>query len=108
MAHRPSHALSFLLDNDASGTIISELPIPGLYTSVHNLVAHDYLTIQRRLENCFPIVSLDMANLVARAAEDLEDVDWTAADLRRQQRAALSAVTLTGWPHLIRIESNTS
>ena len=89
VAHRPDQSLSFLLVNDPSGAILNELPIPGLYTAVHNIVAHDYVTSQRRLGSHFPHVQLDNANLALRAAEDLQDVEWTELQVREQQHALL-------------------
>ncbi len=89
MAHSPEHARTFIEETDPSGAIIEALPIPGLYTSVHNLVGYDYQAMRRRLDDAFPGVRLDMANLVVRAAEDLEDVGWTDAALRLEQRTLL-------------------
>ena len=60
----------------ADPALIEELPIPGLYTSVHNIVAYDLASSAARLP-AGSTPPLDMPNLVKRAREDLAEVGWT-------------------------------
>ena len=82
VAHKPEYAREFLAGIDPSGKIIEALPIPGLFTSVHNLVCYDYLSMQRRLADHFPGVQVDVSNLLKRVAEDLYDVHWAGSGLK--------------------------
>jgi cellulose synthase/poly-beta-1,6-N-acetylglucosamine synthase-like glycosyltransferase len=82
----PAHARRFIEDVDPA--IIDALPIAGLYTSPHNVVAYDLVSSAAR---CRPgtTESLDLANLVRRAREDLELVEWSDAGERKAQYAIL-------------------
>jgi glycosyltransferase involved in cell wall biosynthesis len=85
MALDATHARRFLLDIDGAGALLDELPIPGLYSSLHNLVARDYDA--RLAEVAVPAAQrVDRANLAARVAEDLEQVQWRDADEEREQQ----------------------
>lgn len=79
----PAHARRFLHETDPTGAVLDRLPIPRLYMSVHNIVAHDYDTSLRRVAGD-DAPHVDRANLALRAAEDLEDVQW---DDRKEERA---------------------
>lgn len=70
--------------------IIEALPIPGLYTSVHNIVAYDLASSAARLP-AGSTPPLDMPNLVRRAREDLAGVAWTDAEERAAQLELLEA-----------------
>lgn len=85
----PAHARAFI--EATAPAIIDRLPIPGLYTSVHNVVAHD---LQSSLARCPDTggLELDLANLARRAAEDLDGVEWTDPAVEVEQRALLAAV----------------
>jgi len=87
-ASRASYAKSFVLEADPAA--LERLPIPGLYASVHNLVAFDCLTSARRLAG-ERLPELDRENLVRRAREDLELVDWHSAEERDEQYGRLEA-----------------
>jgi cellulose synthase/poly-beta-1,6-N-acetylglucosamine synthase-like glycosyltransferase len=93
VAHHPERARAFLAEIDPTGSIIAGMPIAGLYGSIHNIVAHDYVTMQRRLAQHFPTVSVDMGNLITRAAEDMRTVIWSDRAERRDQLGALAAAT---------------
>lgn len=74
-----------LLDEIDPG-LVDRLPIPGVYTSQHNIVAHDYL-LAERLE----AAELNRQNLMVRAREDLAlDVEWPNRKLRREQSRLLA------------------
>ena len=74
----------------ADPALIEALPIPGLYTSVHNIVAYDLASSAARLP-AGSTPPLDMPNLVRRAREDLADVTWTDAEERAVQFELLEA-----------------
>jgi hypothetical protein len=84
----PAHARRFIEGIDPA--IINALPIPGLYTSHHNVVAYDLASSAAR---CPPgsTPPLDPVNLVRRAREDLGDVVWTDAGERSAQYAILES-----------------
>jgi hypothetical protein len=91
IARHPERTRAFLAEIDASGAVIANLPIAGLYTSIHNIVMHDYLAMQRRLGSLFPDIELDRGNLALRAAEDLGAVVWDSPQLRAEQHELLNA-----------------
>jgi hypothetical protein len=68
--------------------IIDELPIAGLYASLHNVVAYDLVSNAARLPSpANP--RLDMPNLIRRAREDLANVTWPDPGERATQWALL-------------------
>ena len=82
VAADPAHGRRFIEATDPA--LIEALPIPGLYTSVHNIVAYDLASSAALLpEGSTP--PLDMPNLVRRAREDLADIAWTDAGERAAQ-----------------------
>jgi hypothetical protein len=83
-----SYAKSFVLGT--SPEALGQLPIAGLYASVHNLVAHDCVTSAARLAP-EPLPELDRENLVRRAREDLEAIVWGSEEERDEQYALLEA-----------------
>lgn len=83
-----SYAKSFVLG--ASSEAVQHLPIPGLYASLHNLVAYDCVTSAARLDSD-SLPDLDRENLVKRAREDLALVSWDSEDERVEQCALLEA-----------------
>jgi hypothetical protein len=74
----------------ADPALIEALPIPGLYTSVHNIVAYDLASSAARLP-AGSTPPLDMPNLVRRAREDLAGVAWTDEGERAAQLEMLEA-----------------
>jgi hypothetical protein len=70
--------------------ILEHLPIRGLYASQHNVVAYDLVSSASR---CPPgsAPPLNMPNLLRRAREDLEAVDWADPNERASQYALLEA-----------------
>jgi cellulose synthase/poly-beta-1,6-N-acetylglucosamine synthase-like glycosyltransferase len=83
-----SFAKSFVLGTAPEA--LRQLPIPGLYASVHNLVAHDCATSAARLAP-EPLPELDRENLVRRAREDLDALVWDSTKERDAQYALLEA-----------------
>ncbi len=66
--------------------MVDRLPIPGLYASLHNIIAHDFLIAEE-----LGAAELDRRNLTVRAREDLYDVRrWPDKAVRRQQFRLLS------------------
>ena len=85
----PRHARRFIEAVDPA--IVDALPIPGLYTSMHNVVGYDLVS---SAERC-PLGStppLDFANLLRRAREDLDGVLWNDRAERSSQYAILEAM----------------
>ena len=83
-----SHAKQFVTDTAADA--LELLPIRGLYASQHNVVAHDYATSASRL-GLESIPELDRKNLVRRAREDLELMEWDTPEAHDAQYAILEA-----------------
>jgi hypothetical protein len=82
----PTHARRFLLDQDPTGSLLGELPITGLYTSLHNVVARDYEATLRGFGRSEELM-VDRSNLAARVAEDLSVVRWTNRNEEQCQKA---------------------
>lgn len=84
VARDPQWALSFLDEIDPA--LVDKLPIPGLYGSAHNMVAHDYeLVASGGLE-------IDRRHLTLRAREDLALAErWPSETIRRRQYELLRA-----------------
>jgi cellulose synthase/poly-beta-1,6-N-acetylglucosamine synthase-like glycosyltransferase len=87
-ASRSSYAKRFV--TGAAADALALLPIRGLYASQHNVVAHDYVTAAKRLR-LDSIPELDRENLVRRAREDLELMEWDTPEDRDEQYAILEA-----------------
>jgi Glycosyl transferase family 2 len=84
----PVHARRFIEAVDPS--IIEALPISGLYSSQHNVVAYDLVSAARRCpEGMTP--DLNVPNLVRRAREDLEGVFWPDPEERDAQYEILKS-----------------
>ena len=84
----PPFARSFLLESDPDA--LTRLPVPGLYASLHNIVAYDLAESARRLPpGSAP--SLDERNLLLRAREDLDLIEWESDDERAEQYGILEA-----------------
>jgi glycosyltransferase involved in cell wall biosynthesis len=83
----PGAVRDFILEIDPTGRILDDLPIAGLYASQHNFVAHDYVSMRRRLGERMATPPLDRVNLVLRALEDLHLVEWPDPAERRVQVA---------------------
>jgi hypothetical protein len=82
----PAYARRFIEDIDPA--ILDALPIPGLYTSQHNVVGYDLASAAARCPRG-STPSLDLVNLVHRAREDLAQVVWTDEQVRREQYGIL-------------------
>jgi hypothetical protein len=87
-ARDPGHARRFLLETDPSGGLIDALPLPGLYASVHNVVAHDYVASLARCPHDDDL-QLGLTNLLRRAREDLALMRWTDRSERASQYTLL-------------------
>jgi hypothetical protein len=83
-----SYAKSFVLSSDPDA--LANLPIRGLYASLHNLVAYDCLTLRDRLPPG-KVPELHRRNLVRRAREDLDLIAWDSPEERDEQYAILEA-----------------
>jgi cellulose synthase/poly-beta-1,6-N-acetylglucosamine synthase-like glycosyltransferase len=87
IAESDRHARDFVRTVDGSLRILDDLPLRGLYTSVHNLVAHDYVVMGGRLGGRAGALRVGLRNLIARAGEDLDRVrTWSSPAVRAEQR----------------------
>jgi len=82
----PVHARRFIEAVDPA--IIDALPIRGLYTSAHNVVAYDLVSSAARCP-AGATPALDEPNLLRRAREDLAGVDWVDESERAAQYTIL-------------------
>ncbi len=88
IAIRDEVALRYLTELGKPDKILEGCLVPGLYSSMHNLVAHDYLTLQREYGLSF---QFDTINWLVYITEDL-DVQgrcWSSPEVESQQRALL-------------------
>ena len=84
-------ALGFL--NSLAGGAESVLPnmlVPGLYASIHNWVAHDYLTLKRAYDLSF---EFDAANWIVYCHEDIHRPErrWSDPRVEAEQKGLLRA-----------------
>lgn len=84
----PTYARRFIEAIDPG--IVDALPIPGLYTSQHNVVGYDLVSSADRCPSG-STPDLDPVNLVRRAREDLAAVVWVDEAERNEQFAILEA-----------------
>jgi hypothetical protein len=80
------HARRFV--EAADPAILGKLPITGVYASHHNVVAYDLVSSAARCP-AGSTPSLDMPNLLRRAREDLDAVQWSDPGERDSQYALL-------------------
>jgi len=84
-------ALGFL-DSLAGGAegILPDLLVPGLYVSLHNLVAHDFLALKRTFGLSF---EFDMANWLVYCSEDVHRTGrrWSDSRVEVEQKRLLAA-----------------
>jgi hypothetical protein len=80
------HARRFVEATDPA--ILDRLPIAGVYASHHNVVAYDLVSSAARCP-AGSTPSLDMPNLLRRAREDLNAVEWSDPEERALQYALL-------------------
>jgi cellulose synthase/poly-beta-1,6-N-acetylglucosamine synthase-like glycosyltransferase len=82
---QPALALQFLLEIDPSKTLLNKLPIQGLYSSQHNIVAYDYGDMKERIGAPLEEFSLNQVNLLVRVREDMDtQVVWSDAHLKEE------------------------
>jgi hypothetical protein len=76
-------ALNFINSFDNSRELLLQLPIPGLYSSITNLVLHDYLSMTKKLNSFTPS---DTSHWNRWILEDLTNPErtWSSHDLRVQ------------------------
>jgi hypothetical protein len=78
-----THAYLERLGRACGRDFLAELPLPGLYASLTNVIAGDYRRGIQALgaESC----RLDLDQLLERAREDLERVEWVSEAECREQ-----------------------
>jgi len=86
VAERDDYALAFIKNIDPSLQLMNAMPIRGLYASHHNLVATDYVLMQRRIGEPMRNLKLNMQNLIRRTKEDLDlRTTWHDSSTKREQ-----------------------
>lgn len=80
------HSYKFISQLKNLSDIIQNLPVPGLYSSVHNMVAHDYLTMKKLYNLSYNYHHL---NWLVYIYEDFDIVGrkWSSTDVEDQQKA---------------------
>ena len=82
------YALDFMRGIDPTLQVLDTLPLGGLYTSSHNVVAADYLQMQERVGEPMKDLILSRKNLILRAREDLDRrVIWDDESRKKEQYA---------------------
>ena len=90
-------AKKFLCEYDPQLAFLSDLPLPGLYASVHNLIGYDYRGFfsDSRSGRAY-VEQINMHNLVKRVREDLRRVQfWPSNAVRNEQFELLDAASNT-------------
>lgn len=82
-------ARTFLESLDATEEKMANLMVPGLYSSVSNLVAHDYLTMKARFGLDF---AFDFTNWLSYCLLEVERPgrEWSSPEVEHEQRRLLS------------------
>lgn len=88
-AIRDEHALSFLTSLDHHDQLFEEMLVPNLYSCVHNVVAHDYIALQRKLDLDY---ELNRVNWLVYIAEDLDLPGrlWSSPQIELEHRRLLA------------------
>ena len=82
------HAFHFIRGIDSTLQVLDTLPLKKLYTSLHNIVAADYLQMQERVGEPMEDLILSRKNLILRAREDLDGrVIWDDEYRKKEQYA---------------------
>jgi hypothetical protein len=84
-------ALGFLSSlAGGAGSILPNLMVPGLYASMHNWVAHDFLTMQAAYDLAF---EFNMTNWLVYCTEDIyrPGRQWSEARVEGEQKSLLQA-----------------
>jgi len=79
-------ALNWVKTYDPSLQTLEALPLKGLYTSLHNLVAADYNSMREKIGRPIQDMNLNKINLILRAKEDLDRrAAWQDESRRKEQ-----------------------
>ena len=72
----------------APTAILPNLLVPGLYSSLHNMVAHDYLSLMRAWDLSF---EFDAVNWLTYCVEDIHRSErhWSSAQAETEQKEIL-------------------
>lgn len=87
---RDDVALRFLSELESYPQLLSEMLVPGLYSCQHNVVAHDYLCMQRRFGLPFEV---NERNWLSHIGADLDVTGrrWSSPEVEAEQRALYAA-----------------
>jgi Glycosyl transferase family 2 len=88
IARHDKQALQFLLESGVQNTDLDNLPIPGVYSSIHNLVLYDYLQMCQLLDR--PVTE-SLSNWYERIEEDIMDINrvWSNETVMVSQKNLL-------------------
>lgn len=87
-AIRDEFALSFLTSLGGANKFFDDMLVPNLYTSPHNVVAHDYISLQRKFDFDY---QLNAVNWLVYITEDLNLAGriWSSREVEIRQRSLL-------------------
>lgn len=83
------YAFTYLKSVDPELSYLRNSPLVGLYGSEHNLIAHDYVTMQKRIGARMRSLNLDLVNLVMRAGEDIANRNWDRQEVKKSEQQKL-------------------
>lgn len=81
----PRHAFKFLHKIDPTDQIVNNLPIKGLYSSVHNLVAYDYMIMKNIMGRSMKYMQISYVNLLVFVSNDIRNIFWNDVELKNEQ-----------------------
>lgn len=89
MAANDSLVSQWLLSTNRQDEILNDMVIPGLYSSQHAVVSHDYVSMKRKFGIGF---SINKTNWTKHCFEDLNmtDREWSSLEVRQSQLAKLN------------------
>lgn len=81
-------ALSFLKSLDGSDSFFDDMLVPHLYSSTHNLVARDYISLKRKFDFDY---QLNAVNWLVYITEDLDFIGriWSSHEVKTRHRQLL-------------------
>jgi hypothetical protein len=96
---RDDFAAGWIATYDPSLRVLDKMPLKGLYTSMHNIVAADYVFMKKTIGEPMEDLVLDMPNLVLRAREDLDIRKVWQDESRRRTQYGIWREYFAAMPH---------
>ena len=87
-AIRDEHALAYLMSLQGGIRMFEDMLVPQLYSSTHNCVAHDYISLRRKYDFEY---QLNVVNWLVYINEDLNVADrvWSSREVESRHRQLL-------------------